>query len=117
MLSSRVSARTSTDPALGELDGVANEVREDLAEGHGIPDSHRGHPLVHRPPHLDALLPRPRLERRHDVLDGLPDGEGRFDEREAARFGLAQLEHVVQEVQHVLGRGLQQPHEPALLRP
>ena len=40
--------------------------------------------------------------------------ERRLNQREGARFRLAQFEHVVEQVEHVLGRRLEQPHEPAL---
>ena len=53
-------------------------------------------------------------KRGHHVLDEVGEREWRLDEREAARFRLAQLEHVVQQSQHVSDDDLSSADETAL---
>ena len=80
--------------AFGELHGVADEVGEDLPDRDRIADQHRRHSVVDVEHAAAGPFSRAAgLERGHHVVDQLARRERRLDEREAAGFRLAQLEH------------------------
>ena len=79
--------------ALGEFDGVAGEIDEDLAQTRGIADEKERDPGCHMGRDLDALLLGAGAEQFNDALDHGLDLEGLRLERHLAGFDAREIEH------------------------
>jgi hypothetical protein len=84
------------DPAvLGELDGVAGEVHEDLVQPRGIGVDRLGDRAAQAHLHAELLLERPRAEQRHDVGQDAQRRARHAVDRELARLDAREVEDVV----------------------
>ena len=90
--------------ALGELDGVADEVDQDLAEAAGVADQGVGHVVGDVEGQLQALLVGPQAERPHRVAQAVAEVERAGVELELARLDLGEVEDVVDHRQEGVGR-------------
>jgi hypothetical protein len=102
--------------ALGELDGVADQVHDDLAQASRIAD----HPLRHRQGdvgnELQLLLGGLNGEGLQRVAQGLAQLERQLLELEPPRLDLREVEDVVQQPQQGVRRALRHRQVLALLR-
>ena len=90
---------------LGELDGIAGEIEQHLAEPRGVADDARGQPLVDVGGDLQALGLRARAEQLDDVLDQAVERERLRLEFELAGLDLGEIENLLdQRQQRVAGR-------------
>ena len=71
---SRVTSRL-TSPVLGELDGVADQVDDDLAQAVVVADHHVGHFGMDEAGQFQPLLVRPDGKRLHRVAEAFPQVE------------------------------------------
>ena len=91
---------------VGELDAVAGEVEEHLAEPGGIDDHHRRHRAAHAHRDIDALRMGTGGKKLDDVL------QERFEigrlgmQVETARLGPGEIEHVIDQRQQSLAGGV-----------
>ena len=67
----------ATPPRVGELDGVAGEIEQHLAQPRGVADDARGQPLVDIGGDLEALGLRARRQQFDRVLDQGRETNGR----------------------------------------
>ena len=102
--------------ALRELDGVADQVREDLTEAAGVAAQRSRHPGIHRAQQLHSLALRPLGQQLHDLLERQPRVEVDDLELEATGLDLREVEDVVEDRQQRVRRVLHGLHELALLR-
>ena len=102
--------------ALGELDGVADQVDEHLAKPSRIAEDGRRHVRLDVTGQLEALLVRARRQQPDRLLHGLAQVERHPLERQLPRLDLREVENVVDERQQRLGRVLHRPQVLALLR-
>ena len=70
--------------ALGELDGVADQVDQHLAQAPGIADERVGHVRSNVAGQLEPFLVRARRQQAHGVLDDVAQVERDVFERQAA---------------------------------
>ena len=80
---------------VGELDGVAHQIEQDLTESARIADQRRRHVRRDAARQLQPLLVGPRREQLDAVFDGVAHGERHALERETAGFDLRDVEDVV----------------------
>ena len=78
-----------------ELDGVAEEVEEDLAQPAGIAEQRVRNVGGDVDRELDALFARAQREHLRGVADGLAQLEGRMLEVQPVRLDLGEVEDVV----------------------
>ncbi len=91
-------------PLGGELDGVADQVVDDLAQPHVVALQAPGHRGAQAIVEGQALLPGPRLEQGHGAPQHLVAVEGHRRQRHLARLDLGKIEHVVEHRQQRAGR-------------
>ena len=101
---------------MGELDGVGDQIQQDLPEAVGgavKAAAHRGaDPHVQR----DALLRRPGPQQVDDAFDQRGQVEGGKLEREMAGLKLGDVENVVEQMQQAFGGLLHRVRHRPLLR-
>jgi hypothetical protein len=100
---------------LGELDGVAGQVGEHLAEAAGVAGDHPRDGRVDGDHQLQALLLGQRRQQPDRALHQGPQLEVRDLEFEAAGLDLGEVEHVVDQLQERLARALGHEGELALV--
>ena len=91
---------------LGELDGVAGEVDQHLAEAVAVADDPARHAGGHEGGDLDALALRFRGQELDDALDEGVQIERRGDDVDAPGLDLGEVEDLVDERQEGLAGGL-----------
>ena len=91
-------------PGLRELDGVADEVDDDLAQAAIVADHHVGHFGMDEAGQFQSLLVRANGKRLHRVAKTFPQVERAAIEREFARFDLREVEDVVDHREQGLAR-------------
>ena len=97
-----------------ELDGVPDQVDENLAESSGVA-SHRGrNGRIDVHDQFEALLVSPQRHRVRHVADGIAGIEVDRIEVEFARLHPGEVEDVVDDGQQRIGRGLDDPQVLAL---
>ncbi len=101
--------------ALGELDGVADEVEDDLSEPARVADDGVGDVGRDVADQLEVFLVRAQGQRLHRALEVLAQTERRVLQIELAGFDLREVENVVQERQQRVGRRLRELEILALL--
>jgi len=79
---------------VGELDGIAGEVKQGLAQPHRIP-AQPGRHRVAVDLDREALLLRPGVDDRGDVVEDGREVEVGILQSQLARFDLGQIENVV----------------------
>ena len=82
---------------LGELDGVADEVGDDLAEPHGVGFNHLRHVGGDGGAKLDALGVGARRQKLADVFHDVAHAGFTRLENERARFDLGEIEDLLDE--------------------
>ncbi len=90
--------------ALRELDGVADQIRDDLLHPHRIADDagrHVGRDITQQ---LQALLVRAHGQWLQRIADGVGERKGYHFDLESARFDLREVEDIVENRQQRLGR-------------
>ena len=92
---------------LGELERVADQVRQDLLNPRRVADDAGRHVRVDVADQLEPLLVRAEGERLERVRDRRAERERHRFELELARFDLREVEDVVQDRQQRVGR---RPH-------
>jgi hypothetical protein len=89
---------------VGELDGVAHEVHEDLAEPPGVAEDRPRYLGKNAAAEFEPLLVAACSQQPHSVLDDVAEIEGRAVERQLAGLDLRGIEDVVDEGQQRLAR-------------
>ena len=110
----RARRRRSLRP-FGELDGVADQIDEDLPQASGIADERVGHVRHDAARQLEAFLVRARRQQADGVLDDVAESERDALERQLARLDLREVEDVVDEREQRLARVLDRAQVVALL--
>ena len=100
------STRTTTSPGVGELDGVAHQVEQDLPQPAGVADQGVGHLRLHVVDQLQPLRVGPHGQGPQGVTDRRPQREVGRVQLELAGLDLGEVEQVVDEAEQVVGRGL-----------
>ncbi len=100
---------------LGELDGVADQVDEDLAQAAGVAREGIGHVGRDVVGELQPFLVGAQGERGHGVVQGIAEVEVDEIQVELAGLDLGEVEDVVDHGQQVIGRELHHPEVLALL--
>ncbi len=90
----------------GELDGVAGEIEQHLAQARGVADEPGRQPLVDEAGDLDALGLRARRQQFDGFLDQRQQREGARFEIELAGFDLGEVEDFLDQRQQRFARGL-----------
>ncbi len=85
--------------ALGELDGVADQVDEDLAQPLGVAEDGGGHVRLDPPRQVDAFAMRGERQAGQALAQQGPDVERRPIQLQASRFDLREVEDVVDDPQ------------------
>ena len=99
----------------GELDGVADEVDQDLAQPPGVADDVGGHLGIDHPPQGELLRGRPGQEHAHDVADAVVHVEGNAFDLDLPRLDFREVEHVVDDREQGVGGALDGGGELPLL--
>ena len=93
------------DPApLGELDGVAAQVEQHLAQAARVAPDPRGHLVVHLALEVQALLVRHRRQQRPGLVRRHPQVERQALQLELARLDPREVQRVVHQVEQRLAR-------------
>ena len=98
--------------AVRELDAVAEQVEQHLAQLLAIADHRRRHALRNRQVEGELLLPGAALHQHHDVLDQLVQVEDRALHLDLTRFDPRVVEDVVEDTEQNFTR---RAHDPDLL--
>ncbi len=88
--------------ALGELDGVPDQVDEDLPQPRRIGAHELGERSVLDEAEANAFLPRPQIERRPDVLEQPVEREGDPLDLHLVGLDLRQIEDIPEDLQELL---------------
>ena len=91
-------------PLLGELEPVANQIEQDLAELAGIAPDEIGHVTGNPGLEPEPLLGRPEPHQRLDVLDQLAQIEIPWLEEDLPRLDFRIVEDVVEDAEQRLAR-------------
>ena len=113
--STPASTRTTTSPLLGELDGVADEVEQDLPQPARVADQGVGHLRLDLAGQLQPLPVGAEGQRPEGLPQDVPQGEVGAVELELAGLDLGEVEQVVDHLQQGLRRGLDDRQVLALL--
>ena len=84
---------------LGVLDGVAEQVGQDLPEAKRVAVAPGRHLPIHVAHQLEATLLRPRRQQVADLLDEIDDGEVLAGDLQTARLDLREVQDVVDDLQ------------------
>ena len=90
-------------PTLGKLHGVADEIRDDLTQTHGVADDDGRHPGSDAQRQLDSLLCRAGAERIYGAAQTIGEGEWLRPQLQSSRLDLREVENVVDDVEQGLG--------------
>ena len=90
--------------AFGELDRIAQQVVDDLAQAQTIDDEHRGDARIDALAQQDALLTGDAAEGVVRAVEHFRERGRFFAQFELARFDLGKVEHVVDQAQQRLAR-------------
>ena len=93
-------------PGVGELDGVADQVEQDLPQPAGVADQGVGHVRLHVADQLQPLLVGPHGQGPQGVADRRPQREVGRVQLQLAGLDLGEVEQVVDDAEQVVGRGL-----------
>ena len=99
---------------VGELDGIADQVREHLPQAHRIADERRRDLRRDVGHDLEPLLVRAKGERTDRIGDQIAEIERDGFELELARLDLREVQNVVQDLQQRIGRRLHERQALAL---
>jgi hypothetical protein len=88
----------------GELDGVAHEIHQDLADAHFVADHRLRQIGSGEPADFQTLVSRAGRQELDHALRGIGDLEGRGLELDLAGLDLGEIEHLVDQRQQCLGR-------------
>ena len=91
---------------LGELDGVAHQVEQDLPQPAGVADQGVGHVRLHVADQLQPLLVGPHGQRPQGVADRRPQREVGRVQLQLAGLDLGEVEQVVDDAEQAVGRRL-----------
>ena len=97
------STRTTTSPGVGELDGVADQVEQDLPQPAGVADQGVGHLRLHVVDQLQPFPVGPHGQGPQGVADRRPQGEVGHVQLELAGLDLGEVEQVVDHAEQVVG--------------
>ncbi|OWK25123.1 hypothetical protein AJ87_13795 [Rhizobium yanglingense] len=86
-------------PLLGKLDGVADEICDDLAKPPGIADDGGRQVRIGAHQKLEILLRRGRRKQRRDILDRFHRIEGRLAQRHLSGIDFGEVQNVVDDRQ------------------
>ena len=100
---------------LGELDGVADEVEQDLPQPARVADQGVGHLRLDLAGQLQPLPVGAEGQRPEGLPQDVPQGEVGVVELELAGLDLGEVEQVVDHLQQGIGRGLDDRQVLALL--
>ena len=103
------STITATPPACGELDGVAGEIEQHLAQARGVADDHLRQPLVDERGDLDVFGLRARGQQFDGFLDQRRKRERPRLQIELAGLDLGEIENLLDQRQQGFARGLWPP--------
>ena len=93
-------------PGVGELDGVAHQVEQDLPQPAGVADQGVGHLRLHVVDQLQPFRVGPHGQGPQGVTDRRPQREVGRVQLQLAGLDLGEVEQVVHEAEQVVGRGL-----------
>ena len=97
---------TSTPPAIGELDGVAEQVGDDLAHAHLVAQQRTRQRRIDRPGDVDAFLVGLRRQQLHHALHALVDRQGGGVEVQLVGLDLGEVEDLVDQGEQRARRAL-----------
>jgi hypothetical protein len=102
----RRDVERQTDAArLRELDGVAHQVHQDLADAHLVADHGPRHLGRSQPADRQTLVAGPRRQQLDHALGCVGDLERRRPELDLAGLDLGEVEHLIDQRQQCIGRG------------
>mmetsp|Transcript_4728 Transcript_4728/g.13255 ORF Transcript_4728/g.13255 Transcript_4728/m.13255 type:complete len:1072 (+) Transcript_4728:81-3296(+) len=107
--------------AVRELDGVGAQVDEHLSQPHDVPPPHFRHVRLQVVPEVEPLLVGDDAHRLHHFLDALPDVDGLrlllpvLHRRRRRRLHFGEVQHLVQQRDHLLGAAAHHGHQLVLL--
>ena len=90
-------------PVFGKLDGIADQVQEDLPQPTGITVDGRRHRGIHQAHEFQPLLLGLRLQKVQNVLHGGPKIEVNDFQFQFPRFDFGKVENIINDSQESVG--------------
>jgi len=106
----QVAVRQSGDgerdgAGIGELDGVGDEIADDLADAGEIPDDGGGNGVIDPAGERELLLRGDRFEEAQDIVDGAAEIERALFDFEGVGFDLGEVEEIVEQAEEGFAAG------------